>query len=433
MNEKPAFPVALVFFFAFMVPACRRGAEEGAGGDAAGSAASANAQQELENQFEDGLRELVSRLERSPDPVAKKELALRAFIENAKVAGAGAGRKLPAVEKAEAELQRMIRAQDQRIEDAVGQLEEKVSALLDGPDRDVDKAAQVFEEFAQGHRELLGQERLEALRQKLQLYQDASIDATARKFKAEGQEDPVQAIAILEGFDPAFDKTPYAEEIRALIRAQYAKYAELRGAKGPAGGSAAPRWGDFDLQAYSVLWPDGGNCVKVEGEVLSIGPNDPKAIENDDKDLNLAAGTCVKLGDNGWIDVELKFEAQFVAGDGIFFGGRGYEGPSGYNFHWTRAADLKIADEEWHTILVKVDGTSMVVSDLTGKQITRNDRLRAGAGPFGIRVAGEKAVLRVRKLQVWVKSRQGGEGGAGEGPEKKEGKKRRASKKGTGA
>lgn len=435
--DSRVFFLISLFLVALACPGCRRPAEESHPETDAKPASPDGDHQDVVREFEAGFRDLMSRLERSPDPPSKKQLSLRAFIQNAKQAETRLGLKLPSVQSAEAELQKMMQAREKELEDSLRQLEEKVMALLDGPERDVDKASRVLEEFpVQGSREGPGQERLEALKQKLELYQQASIDAVARKFRAEGQEDPVQAIAILEGFDPAYDKTPFAEEIRTLVRAQYARYAELRGGNAPAGGGV-PRWEDFDLNAHSVLWPQGPRCTRVEGDVLSIGPNDPKAIETDEKDLNLAAGTCVQfVGGEDWIDVELKFEAQVVAGEGIFFGARGYEGSHGYNFHWLRVADLKIADEEWHSFLVRVEGTSLIVSDLSAKQLARNDRLRPEAGPFGIRVAGDKAVLRLRKLQVWIKSKRGGgEGGAtaaGEGPAKKAGKKGRAAKKGTG-
>src|SRR5262245_20155390 len=167
--RNPLFP-PLFFLLCMMYSGCRRTPGDAPQGAAPGSGTAGVSQQdEQAKQFESGFQELRTRLERSPDPVSKKQFSLRAFIQQVRAFEASTGRKLAVAESAEAEIGKLTHSQEKESEDLYRQFEEKVLALLDGPERDVDQAARVFEEFPGRNSREGGPlaSSLEALRQKL--------------------------------------------------------------------------------------------------------------------------------------------------------------------------------------------------------------------------------------------------------------------------
>ena len=379
-------------------------------------------------EFEAEFKLLRSQLARSKDGSARAQASMRLFVQNAKLLESTLKRKLLFVEQAEKELLAFREARERAAVAALQALEGRVQEVLDAPAPDPQKATALVDGFSgeqyRGLPEIAV--RLDALRARIDLIDRAAQDVTAVKERVSRLEDPVKIIAILEGLDGAYDSTSYGREVQTLIKENYRKVIGRREVAKVM--EAQADWVDVDLNDARKLWPDEHNTKRMKGGMLEIGPNPAAYAQGDNPNLNLAVGTCVQLGEDDWIDVEIVLEAQIVACDGIIFGARGHEDPDGYYFSWRSIKELAITDDGWHKIKVRIEDNVMSITDLTGLKETRTDRLRAHPGPFGIRVCGEKAVLRVKSMRAWVKKRASSPEGSDAGAAKDKDDKKPAKK-----
>lgn len=428
---RPGTFFPLLFSIACGFLGCRGEAEPSPGGEPGAEADDAGADglgQRTAAEFEKEFGELRGRISRPGESYQRKGEHLRHYIQQAKLAEARLGIKLPSIPVAEKLLVELKGAQEKAATEEYGKLEEAVSRILGEAAPDVAQASELVNAFPPEHlKDAAVAKKVEELNERLLLHGMAEGEAAARLAKLK-EDDPVWNLAVLEGFDPQFDRTPFAAEIRKHIEENYKKYLAKRDAR--MASEKAVVWKEIDLREFTPLWPEGTEAVKVEEGVLSVGPNEAEYVKQDEEDLNLAAGTAIRIGDSEWIDVVLMFEAQVSGPEGIFFGARGHmRSGDVYNFYWRGLAPLAIADGDWHKLTVRIEEDSMVVTDTTGGKVTRRDGMGIHSGPFGIRVTGGKASIQLRKLQVQVLKEEAApprEGGDESGKAKK--KKKKAKK-----
>ncbi len=431
----PFAPATVTFIFFISIaaaPGCRPSASEaGPEGslpspEASGPASQETPRAEAREDPSKGYDQDLARILAAQDAPPKKLETLKAFLRNLKTVEAGAGKPLPVVAKTEHEIGRLEKSLEAEAAGALAKLEEKLKPLMVEPGMDLTAAMALVGDFpADRFKGTPTSSKFEELKARISLCQSAEMEFDLRKSRL--AEDPVKNIALLEGYDPAFAATPFFDKVQQLLKENYKKYVERREAKAAVENLA--KWEDIAPHAYRILWPDGQDSTEVKDDVLSVGPN-KSAYLKADPEMARTAGTCIRLGDDEWIDVEIRFEAQVTAGGGIFFGARGNEGPGGlYNFSWKDLGDLGIDDEDWHPMVIRIEGPLMEIT-VTGKKSVETDNVRLLAGPFGIRVTGDKAAIKLRKIQVWVMKKDASAESTEEGKgAKKKGSSRKAPKK----
>ncbi len=348
---------------------------------------------------EQGLNDILKRIRASQDTYEKKVFILEKFIENAKLLEVKEGVKIPAIQRANQEIKNLKKSLDEEALTKYRDLEKKLEPLIGGDSPDFNAANALVSKFpVQNFEGSVLEKKFEDLKAYVYLCSEAEMEFYHRQSLLR-DDNPVWNVAVMEGFDPKFERTPFYEKVQDIINKNYAKYIERR--KEDLTLRKEATWEDVDVREFQLLWPTTNYQVKAEKDEITVGPN------RDDYDERDTAGTCIQFGLKEWLDVELTLEAQVVDCGRVYFGARGHESVGGaYNFSWKGLGDLKIDDEEWHPLTVKIEGTMMEILDATGKNAS-NDRIRLRPGPFGIRVVGDKASIKIRKLKVWVKKREG--------------------------
>ncbi len=368
---------------------------------------------DLVAQQEKNFQEIMEQLRRSPHPPQEKIRILKSrFLRPAKYAEGTTGIKLSVIAKAEKEIAALEKQLSEESSAAFEQLQEAVAPLLSGATADFEQAGRLVGEFRERYKNIAVDAQALALEERVLRCSSAERELEARKMKLR-DDDYVWNIALFEGFDPQYKDTPAAEVVQQIIARNYRAFSERRSADAEAVKNA--KWEDYNVQDFGVLWPLSPPADFKDG-VLSIGPN-TKESTGDEPD------TCLRFGDDNWVDVELRFEAQIGDSKGIIFGARGWmEQNATYNFSWKELSQIEMPADTWSQFFVRIDGTSMTITG-GGKTITSN-RLRTSPGPFGIRVRGENSLIRLRNMQCWVKKREG----SAAGDDEKAGKKKKKSK-----
>jgi len=380
--------------------------------------------EDVRSAQEKNFSEIMNQLRKSADPPQEKIRKLRSrFLLNAKHIEATTGIKLAVIAKAEKEIAALEKQLADESSAAFEELQKAVAPLLSGEAADFDRAGRLVSEFRERHKNTAIDAQALALEDRVLRCSSAERELEARKLKLK-DDDPVWNIALLEGFDPQYRDTPAAEVVQQLIAKNFRAYSERRSAEIEADKNA--KWEEFDIQGFGVSWPQQtAPPAKVEEGVLTIGPN-TKETNGDDLD------TCLRFGEDDWVDVEIQFEAQIQmkAPKTILFGARGgREKDDTYNFFWQDLAQLQPPADAWNHFLVRIEGGTMTIAG--GGKVVSNTRLRVSPGPFGVRVLGEDSLIRLRNMQCWVKKREASAAGADEKAEKKKKKSKKGKKKET--
>ena len=374
------------------------------------------------SQWSASYQALVLRMKASSDPSPKKIADLRAFIASVRAEEAKAGKSIPEAALAEQEARRLEATLAAEGEVEIAKLEAEVKKVLAAPDGDLSEAASLVADFpaAKYAGTPIG-ERYESLRARVERHQAALLSFEYRKARL--GDDPVKNIALLEGVDPKFDDTTFYAKAQELIRENYGKYLERK--KTEEAADAEALWEDVKLERL-LSRLDESTASGIKDGVLSVGPNLP-----DQKDQ----GTCVLIGEEGWIDLEMHLEVQMKDGEMVQLGVRGYEklnatGERVINFAaMVPLGGLEIADDGWHKLVIKIQGDAVEVDDATGKKSVRQDSLRDRPGPIGLRVLGEKAFIKVKNVSVKVRKALRSEQEKEPGGEKKKKAAKGAAKK----
>jgi hypothetical protein len=238
--------------------------------------------------------------------------------------------------------------------------------------------------------------KVEDLRRRIQIYQLAEFDYEERSNRIRGfNNDFTRIIGYLEGFDPDYEVTPYGAKIRALINENYQLYAQEQEAKKQRLQGVAFK----NLRLDSFGWegaPTSPFTYKDDEKVLILGPN-PSDYEEKDSD-----GSYAWFGDGSWIDYSLSFEVKVKGADKVRFGAKGRTVRGRFTFTPLSIEGLKLPDdsEEWHSIVVNVEGARFDVScGKTGGAISIGNLKGAGEpGYFVIQILGDGASMSLRKL-----------------------------------